>query len=399
MSHAALLIPTIDRIGGAERQVLLLAAGLRRRGWEVTVIALAGTGGDAAETLERDGIGYVTLEMRKGLADARGWLRLLTWLRRHQPEILHAHLPHAAWMARAARLAVHLPVVVDTIHSASSGGWFRRFGYRLSRSLPDRVIAVSNAAADVHVRAGMVDPERLTVVHNGVDVGARRSDALNRERLRYELGLGSEFVWLAAGRLEPVKDYPTMLRAFGRVAAPARLVIAGAGHQQQELELLAKRSGISKRVRFIGFVADIKPWMQAADGFILTSRWEGLPMAALEAGAYELPTVATRVPGTCEAILDCVTGLLAEPGDYAGLAEAMNCVMAMPYEERRRTGACARRRVVELFNLEIGLDRHEALYRALLAAKTRRASQARARAAEPTLPDHVLPENDASFSV
>src|SRR5208337_35911 len=104
---------------GAERQVLLLATGLRRRGWNVTVIALAGSGGEAAVSLEREGIGYLTLEMRKGLADPRGWLRLIRWLRRNRPDVVHAHLPHAAWMARGVRLLVRVPVVVDTIHSAS----------------------------------------------------------------------------------------------------------------------------------------------------------------------------------------------------------------------------------------------------------------------------------------
>ncbi len=114
MSLVALMIPTIDRIGGAERQVLALAKGLRRRGWNVTVLALAGTGGETAATLEHDGIGFLSLEMRKGLADPRGWLRLHAWLRRHNPDILHAHLPHAAWMARVSGRLAGTPIVVDT---------------------------------------------------------------------------------------------------------------------------------------------------------------------------------------------------------------------------------------------------------------------------------------------
>jgi glycosyltransferase involved in cell wall biosynthesis len=160
MSLAALMIPTIDRIGGAERQVLALATGLRRRGWNVTAVALAGTGGAAAAALERDGIGYLSLEMRKGLADPRGWLCLRAWLREHKPDIVHAHLPHAAWMARVSCVLAGTPVVVDTIHSASTGGWARTFCYRLTRSLPDCVIAVSHAAAESHLGAGMVDPQR-----------------------------------------------------------------------------------------------------------------------------------------------------------------------------------------------------------------------------------------------
>jgi glycosyltransferase involved in cell wall biosynthesis len=219
----------------------------------------------------------------------------------------------------------------------------------------------------------MVNPQRLTVIHNGVDIQAWQPDAPNRETLRRSLALGNEFVWFAAGRLEPVKDYPTMLKALAALSDTACLVIAGAGPEKRELELLAERIGVARRVRFLGFVPDVNRWMQAADGFILTSRWEGLPMAVLEAAACELPQVATRVSGTCEAIEDGVTGLLAAPGDDAALADAMNRIMAMPREERRGIGARARERVIERFSLETALDRHEALYCELLTEKARQA--------------------------
>lgn len=398
MSHAALLIPTIDRVGGAERQALLLAIGLRRRGWNMTVIALAGTGGEAVTTLHRDGIGYLSLEMRKGLVDPRGWFRLLAWLRRNKPDVVHAHLPHAAWMARASRLVVKSPVIVDTIHSAATGGFLRRLGHRLSSSLPDCVVAVSHAAAEAHLRADMANRHRLAVIPNGVDVGAWRPDATNREALRNHLGLGSEFVWLAAARLEPVKDFSTMLRAFVRLPGRARLLIAGAGAERQNLELLAEQVGVAARVRFLGFVPDVGPLMQAADGFILTSLWEGLPVAVLEAAACELPQVATRVRGTCEAIEDGVTGLLAEPGDCAALAEAMSRMMAMPCEERKSMGVRARERVIQSFSLEGTLDRHESLYRELLAAKTRSIADPRAATpADVRLPERASDEARASF--
>jgi len=374
MRFAALMIPTIDRIGGAERQVLNQAKGLHRRGWGVTVVALAGTGGDAARELQRDGIGYLSLEMRKGLADPRGWLRLLFWLRRNRPDLVQAHLPHAAWMARLSRLLAPVPVVVDTIHSASTGGRARRLGYRLTRNLPDFVVAVSHAVAESHLSAGMVNPQRLTLIPNGVDVTPYCPDRQQREILRSDLGFGNEFVWLAAGRLEPVKDYPTTLKAFARLNGPVCLAIAGAGPKQQELKLLAERLGIAARVRFLGFQPDVRRWMQAADGFILTSLWEGLPMAVLEAAACQLPQVATRVSGTQEAIVEGVTGLLAAPGDDRGLAEAMEWLMAMPSRERRLMGVCGRQRVMEQFSLEGSLNRQEELYTNLLAAKRREAA-------------------------
>ena len=130
MSHAALLIPTLDRLGGAERQLILLARGLSGRGWRVSVVALSGSGGAAAEELRGCGVAFLSLGMRKGLADPRGWIRFHRWLRKARPDVVHAHLPHAAWLARWSRLAVPAPVFLDTLHSSSTGGRGRRFGYR-----------------------------------------------------------------------------------------------------------------------------------------------------------------------------------------------------------------------------------------------------------------------------
>ena len=184
VNHIALLIPGLDRIAGAERQTILLAKGLRQRGWRVTVVTLSGTGAAAAADLRAAGVGFLSLGMRKGLADPRGWWRFQRWLRREQPDVIHAHLPHAAWFARWSLLAakvsaghapvVPCPVIIDTLHSSAVGGLGRRLGYRLSRWLPECVTAVSRAAAEAYLRAGMVNPNRLQIVPNGVDVEAFR---------------------------------------------------------------------------------------------------------------------------------------------------------------------------------------------------------------------------------
>src|SRR5208282_6535365 len=122
----------VDRIGGAERQAMLLAKGLRRRGWRVSVVALSGSGGAAANELRRAGVQFVSLEMRKGLADPRGWLRFHRWLWRERPEVVHAHLPHAAWLVRWSRLDAPVPVVIDTVHNWYTGTLGRRVGCRCS---------------------------------------------------------------------------------------------------------------------------------------------------------------------------------------------------------------------------------------------------------------------------
>jgi len=366
LRHAAIAIPGLDRIGGAERQAMLLAGGLRNRGWRVTVIALSGTGGASAAELQNAGVSFFSLNMRKGLADPRGWVRLNRWLWRTRPDLIHAHLPHASWLARWSRLAAPVPVVVDTLHSSSTGRLGRKIGYLCSRWLPDHVTAVSQATAASHLAARMVGQDELTVLENGIDLQEWRPDSGARARLRHGLAVADEFLWLAVARLDAVKDFPTLLAAMKRLPQNARLAILGDGPLRGELVAMAGQFGIEHRVRFVGFETDVKRWMQAADGFVLASRFEGLPMVLLEAGACALPAVATDVPGTREVIVNGKTGFLARAGDPAALAAGMTRLMTAPLSARHAIGAQARRHLLEHFSIECVLDRWDQLYVELL---------------------------------
>jgi glycosyltransferase involved in cell wall biosynthesis len=207
----------------------------------------------------------------------------------------------------------------------------------------------------------------LSVLPNGVDTDLWRPDREARADLRREMGLGDAFLWLAAGRLEPVKDYPTLLRAFAQTPETALLAIAGSGPLRGELEGLAAHLGLERRVRFLGFEANLRPWMQAADGFVLSSQWEGLPMGVLEAAACALPAVATDVPGTREAIENGRTGWLTPAGDAVRLGDAMTRFQQASWPERAAMGGQARHFILDRFGLESVLDRWEAFYNELLA--------------------------------
>jgi len=363
MNHLALLIPGLDRIGGAEQQVLLLAKGMHARGWRVSVIALTGSGGAAVHELTAAGIFFLSLHMRKGIADPRGWLRLHRWLEQERPDVLHAHLPHATWMARWSRLVLPWLHVIDTLHSAATGGLDRQIGYRMSNWLTDTVTAVSEGVAETHRRAKLVPLEKLNVVPNGIDTTIFRPDNPTRQGTRRRLGLDAEFLWFASGRLEPVKDYPTLLKAFAQIEAPARLLIAGNGPQQAKLETLAIQLGIEQKVHFLGFISDILPYLQAADGYVLASKWEGLPMGVLEAAACALPAVATDVPGSRQAIQHGLTGRLAQAGSATALARTMQIMMEEEPGQRQSIGLRARQMVCTRYSLERVLNLWEKIYR------------------------------------
>ena len=169
-----------------------------------------------------------------------------------------------------------------------------------------------------------------------------------------------------SGRLDPVKDYGTLLWAMAEAPPAARLVIAGSGPCEGELKRLSKQLGLKRSVRFLGFEQDLRRWMQAADGFVLSSLWEGLPMSLLEAAAFAVPAVATDVPGMREVLVHEETGFLAKAGNAPALEAAMTRMMHTEKEERCAMGERARQRVIDHYSLETVLDRWEAHYRGLL---------------------------------
>jgi glycosyltransferase involved in cell wall biosynthesis len=150
------------------------------------------------------------------------------------------------------------------------------------------------------------------------------------------------------------------------VSPPAQLVIAGAGPLESDLRLLAHQLDLEQRVRFLGFEPNVLRWMQAADGFVLSSWWEGLSMALLEACSCALPLVASDVPGNREVIISQQSGLLATVGDVNALASAMTQIMTKTPKERLDMGLQARNHVLQKFSLNSVLDRWETLYTTLL---------------------------------
>jgi glycosyltransferase involved in cell wall biosynthesis len=374
--RVVLLATGLER-GGAETQVRELAARLAGRGWEVSVISLAALS-NRDHVPERFSIPIYSLGLRPGSANPLALARLLALLRRLRPHILHAHLFHANLVARAGRLLSPVPVVISTIHSlaeshhTSGNIRFRDWAYRATGVLTDATVCVCQAAADRHLAARAVTAARLHVIPNGVDTERFRPDAAARERTRRELGLGGEFVWLASGRLMWKKDYPTMLRAMARQAAGV-LLVAGAGPQESELKALAGE--LQAKVRFLGERADVPALLNAADGLLLSSVVEGLPLALLEAAAAGLPAVATDAGGVREAVLADRTGLVVPPGDAEAFAAAMGRIVSLTSDERAAMGRAAREHACASFDWQAVAGQWESLYRELLEAAGRRSHE------------------------
>jgi glycosyltransferase involved in cell wall biosynthesis len=367
-----LFLSTSMGMGGADSQLLAAAQELRVRGHDVLIVSLTPLGpmGLRARSL---GIPTESLEMPRGIPDPRGLVRLIRLVRAWQPNVLHSHMVHANLMARTLKLVAPVPALVSTIHNIYDGGPLLMAAYRLTNGLVDAMTIISEAAADRFIEERIVPRELLRVVPNGVDPELyRQAPAGVRDGLRQGLGLGQEFVWLAVGRFETAKDYPNMLRAFAAVRERhpgAVLLLAGRGALQIETEALARELQLGPAVRFLGVRDDVAALVCAADGYVMSSAWEGMPMVLLEAAAGGLPIVTTRVGGTAEVVLDGHSGFLAPPRDHRALASAMLRLMGLTETERRTMGERGREHIRTRYGLTRVVEHWEELYREVLARK------------------------------
>ena len=368
-----LFLSTSMGLGGADQQLLSAAQVLRDRAHEIRIVSLTPLGpmGLQARSL---GLATDSLEMRRGVPDPRGLARLVRIVRAWKPDVVHSHMVHANLMARVLRLLVPVPVLVSTIHNVYEGGPLLMAGYRLTNGLVDHMTIISQAAADRFVAERIVPGRLLTVIANGVDTDRMRNlPPEGRAALRGGMSVGDQqFVWLAVGRFEVAKDYPNMLRAFADVRAReprAVLVIVGQGSLQAEAEALTAELGLREAVRFLGARDDVPAVMSAADGYVMSSAWEGMPMVLLEAAAAGLPIVATAVGGNGEVVRDGESGFLVPARDSEVLRAGMLRLMALPEEQRRAMGERGREHVRANYGLQRVAERWERVYWDALARK------------------------------
>jgi glycosyltransferase involved in cell wall biosynthesis len=341
-------------MGGAERQVLALAAHMAERGHSVAMMVLR------PQVIAEwpTALDVIHLDMRRNPASVfAGIMRARRFLKGFRPDLIHSHSFHPNFVARLLGIG-SAAKVLSTVHNVYEGGWHRMAAYRLTDFLSMRTTAVSTTAAERFVQLKAISKRKCVVVTNGIDTAEFVPEAERRARMRDEMGAGGDFIWLTAGRIAAAKDIPNLLRAYALVLAAhpaAQLWIAGEGEPMAAQE----------NVHWLGLRRDLPALLDAADGFVLGSAWEGMPLVIGEAMAMEKPVVATDVGGVRELVGDA--GVLVSAKDSRALADAMIALMEMPADDRRKLGEAARVRIEQGFSMEARADQWEELYQDLIA--------------------------------
>jgi glycosyltransferase involved in cell wall biosynthesis len=398
-----------DSIGGAQIHVKDLAFRLAAEGDTVTVVT--GSEGDMTRLLSERNIPFrIANNLVRPMHPVKDLLAILEirgMLKELKPDLVSTHTAKAGLVGRIAARLAGVPSIF-TVH-----GWqfaegipsFQRFVVesleRFSSRLCARIITVSKYDEDFARRRGVVPPEKMITIHNGMpDIPPRLLSAACRaevppaaradggpenaaEKIETarrpaesagdaektadrSAGPASPVRLVMTARFQPQKDHPTLFRALAALKdQPWTLDLIGDGPDTEACRALAEELGIAGRIDFAGQRLDVAERLAEADVFLLVTKWEGFPRSILEAMRAGLPVIASDVGGCKESVEEGVTGYLVPKEDPEALAERLRELTDSP-DLRTRMGRAGRKSYEENFTFEAMYRKTRGVYREIV---------------------------------
>jgi sugar transferase (PEP-CTERM/EpsH1 system associated) len=330
---------------------------------------------DFRRRIRRDDVPVLSLDKQPG-KDPAAYLRMWRLLRALRPQVLHTRnvgTVDMQWVGWAAGVPGRVHGEHGWTADDPQGLDRRRLAIRRGcRPVVHRWMAMLQDIARWLERDVRVPPSRVRQLYSGVVTQRFSPDGASAADAPWPATAGTVTVG-TVGRLDPVKNQRSLLESCHAILerhpelrGRLRLIIAGDGSMRRNLEQSAQCLGLGSQVWLPGARSDVPELMRSLDVFVLPSLNEGISNTILEAMACARPVVAARVGGNAELVTHETTGLLYEPGDPDGLAQALARYAAEP-ELRSRHGRAARERVLERFSLEAMVRRYADFYDELLA--------------------------------
>ncbi|MFH1254429.1 MAG: glycosyltransferase [bacterium] len=339
------------KVGGAESALVNYLSKVVDRDGNTHSVAYFHFGPNTKK-IEDIGINIYKISGALSIYDPVFFFRLAKLIKFIKPDVIHSSLWSANIVARLISKISKIPVICDLHGNSFDEGRLRNCFDRRTVNYCAKIVAVSDSVKDSYLKniIGSEDisctcrsnaaknsaHSKLVVIKNGIDVQALRDKALKDPLTRKDFGFSdSDFVIGAVGRLEPIKSYDVLIKAFARLTSfchpgldpgsKPKLCIIGDGSQTSELVALVKTLKIEEHVVFTGFRPDAYKFYPMFDCFALSSQSEGLSIALLEAMAFGLPVISTNLDISChDVITPEINGFLVYPNDIENYALAIN---------------------------------------------------------------------------
>ncbi len=341
-AHIALLLPDL-RAGGAQRVFMTLARAFLAKGVRVDIVVGLAEGDLLLEV--PSGARLLPLCARLPAFGHLGLalvmlLRLIRYLRQHQPDALLSTLSGTNLVAATARRMARVPTRLVLREASRLANLRYHFYIALMRRAyrwADAIVALTPEMQEELGHVLGLPPGHVVQIPNPVDFEVLRQDA--NSELPENFDVAQPYV-LAVGRLAPPKDYITLVRAFSHVvrAVPVKLVILGEGPDRPQIEAQIRALSLDGQVELRGFDANPYRWMARAALFVLSSHWEGYPNVIAEAQALEIPVVATEYDSSAFSLV-CPPGRVVPVADEAALGNAILALLDAGHQDGGSYGA------------------------------------------------------------
>lgn len=344
--------------GGAETHLLKLSKALLNKNWDVSLMTLT----DDLELISKLDERIKHYKLKFSFASIPlNIFRVLKIIKKERPQVIHSHLFQSNILGRFVKLFYSKIKVINTTHCIYDleriAGLSPVFIYRFTKKWVDIHTAVSKTSLEHLLINNALPPSKGIYIPNGVFVNFDYTKIIHKHK---------SFMWLAVGRLIPVKNYNLLLQTCEELLKFDKnfeLHIAGDGVQKKQLEALIISKNLSNEVCLLGNISNIPALMENYDAFVLSSDSEGLPMTVLEAMSKKLPIVSTRVGAVTEIIENGNGGLLAEPRNSNDLAKNMLKLMKSSKEELQSFGQNNFKFLKNNFTMEIVVEKFLEAYK------------------------------------
>ena len=370
--------------GGSAENTLLTCIGLNKNNYEITLASGAAFSpkNELKKEAENNGVKFVIIpELVYWIAPLKeiiSFCKIFMLIKKERFDIVHTHTSKAGILGRLAAKLAGVPIIIHAPHGHIFYGYYNSFltgifiiVEKIAAEFTDKIITLTEKGVEEHVKFGIAPENKFIAIHSGIRADKFFSEPVDINNKRNQLGIPQNSLLIGtAGRLVPIKGHKYLMQAMSQINKKLNviLLVIGDGYLRENLEQQAKQSGISNRIKFLGFRNDIAEILSILDIFILPSINEGMGRTLVEAMFLSKPIIATNVGGIPDLVKNDKSGILVPPKDPTAIANAIQQLLENK-TLAKEMGKTGREIVKNEFTEKTMVEKIDKLYNDLLKEK------------------------------